>query len=92
MDEELREKIVRDLLKNYHKRTAIEQADAIIVITAKAGYRKISGEPPVLSEEEIVACVKAGYEAHEFDIDLAIDKRIAQAQRDADVRFYNGNH
>ena len=34
----------------------------------------------LLTDEELVACVKAGYEAHEFDIDLAIDRRIAKAQ------------
>ncbi len=49
------------------------------------GYHLIP-EFKVLSDEEIEKQVKLGYEANEQDVDLAIDRRIAQAQVDEILR------
>ena len=62
------------------------------------GYRKIAGRPPVLSdeEEEIVETLVREFRntqgrevTREYFGVSANDRAIAQAQHDADVRFYD---
>ena len=81
---------------------------AVNKLIDKLGYRKVSGEPPLLSDNNIV-CYSSkteftrgnvGITVRTFknmcfsnvshkDIDENIDE-LLKAQRDADVRFYNG--
>ena len=60
----------------------------------KLGYRKVSGEPPVLGDEEIKAieaeaALRSLVIKSKDEIRLIKKRAIAQAQRDADVKYYN---
>jgi len=56
---------------------------------ADKGYHKLpEGKPPLLSDEEIA---KALYPPEPPDVITENDRRIAQAQRDSDIRWYGGD-
>ena len=54
----------------------------------EAGYRKIEGKPPVLSDEEIEKLWRPIFIAHGFSGIYEAFRVVTQAQRDADVKFY----
>ncbi len=54
----------------------------------KSREAQVLKKPEILTDEEISKEVKKGYDSGEYDIDLAIDKRIAGAQRDKDAKYY----
>lgn len=53
----------------------------------KEKVARISREPPLLSDEEIKQACRNGFVW--YPIISTADRNIAQAQRDADVRFYH---
>ena len=61
-----------------------EITNSILALIQEA--HKVRGEPPVLSEKELELVAK-GFELAKCPPEW---KWIARAQRDADVRFYNG--
>ena len=97
---DIREKIIDTLHKHYYPTmhesiadcTLIECADEVLALIREAGYRKIGGEPPVLSDEKIKEAY-LGNDYHptfKFGIGMRHSlERVAQAQCDADMRFYD---
>ena len=59
-------------------------ADAI----SEAGYCKIAGKPPVLSDKEIEKLWRPIFVAHGFSGIYEASRAIAQAQLDKVIRFY----
>lgn len=96
MDKELKKKVTEILKKNITLHSirggygvfSITSFKAIIDAIEKAsdevGYRKVSGEPPILSDEKLQDIW--------FEYSTASSRRlkIAEAQHEADMRFYNG--
>ena len=66
----------------------LDEADGLIALMKEAGYHKVSGEPPVLSDEGIVAeaCKDSTY----CQLSVDIGNWAAKTQRDADIRYYKG--
>lgn len=67
--------------------------DRIVARIKEAGYRKVSGEPPVLGDDEMAKLWRLSQEESsnimcEFDATELVMMKIARAQRDADVRYY----
>ena len=65
--------------------------DEILKFIKEAGYRKLKGEPPVLSDEEILQIYHHLPDA-ETDAEMAMlgGEAVAQAQREADIGHYEG--
>jgi len=64
------------------------------ILKDEFGYRKVSGEPPVLSDKEIKAieaevALKNLVIKSKDEIRLIKKRAVAQAQRDADIRYYS---
>ena len=56
---------------------------------SEAGYRKIKGTPPLLSDSEIEILWRSMFIIHGFTGIYEAFRVVAQAQHDADVRFYD---
>jgi hypothetical protein len=101
MNKELREKLARlpittdSILGDNRDPFFLNDGDIerILKLLDLLGYRKVKGEPPVLSLEEMQSAIWSmgmTTEANGKEINQKIRfETIAQAQRDADVRFYN---
>lgn len=97
MDKDMKNKEAIEQLAQYifaYKlvRPSIPEADALAQKLYELGYRKISGKPPMLSDEEMLKAMQSAYEFTSIvqtDIDKGV-KAIIQAQCDADMRYYEG--
>ena len=71
----------------YEKAFCAANEDAvkhILKVIEELGYRKLpEGEPPLLSDEEIDLAIKS-------DVTVDIYQKVAQAQRDSDIKYYGG--
>lgn len=95
-EEEVSGKIISHLMNNYpHRLTANEETAQLIALVKNAGYRRIVGEPPILTDGEISQVkadyanskMDAGYRKEHFKAKNWGESAIAQAQRDADVKW-----
>ncbi len=80
-DEEVRQRVAKLIRDGFLIKTPLDITDHILALIKEAGYRKVTGRPPLLSDEE------------RRDIWVSREgtlEAIAKAQRDADVKFYKG--
>ena len=91
---DIKEKIVDILHRHYYPTmhesiadcTLIECADQILALIREAGYRKTEGKPPVLSDDKLIDVT---WHKVEGESSVSHLRAAAQAQHDADVRFYD---
>ena len=94
---DIRERLVDILHRHYYPTmhgsiadcTLIECADEILTLIKEAGYRKVEGKPPVLSDKKIEILWRPIFTAHGFSGIYEASRVVAQAQREKDIEFYD---